>query len=207
MFFRKVLLMIKKIFMRGLVAVVPIAVTLALLIWVIMLTEQYSSIPIKKFIGRQYYYPGYGILLSLVTIFLVGSIINNWLIDKFYQLSDRFFSRIPLVKTLYRSVTDLMSFFKASEKERRESVVIVEIAGMKMVGLVTREKFNDLPKGVADKGDVAVFLPFSYQIGGYTVIMPRKNVKHVDMTVEEGLRFTMTAGASKAVDEVESKEE
>jgi uncharacterized membrane protein len=65
-----------------------------------------------------------------------------------------------------------------------------------MIGLVTRNSFEDLPKGVGTNQDIVVFFPFSYQIGGITAIVPKSLVTPVDMTVEKGLRFMATGGKS-----------
>lgn len=185
----------KKIFMRGLVAIAPVAVTIALVVWLLKFMEHYASIPIKDLIGAKNYYPGMGIVVALVFIFIVGVVINNFLIQKFYSLGERLLVRIPLVASLYKSANDLMSFFQPSEGKKKQRVVMVEFNGMRLLGLVTREVFSDLAEGIASEKDVAVFLPFSYQIGGYTFLIPRKKVKPVEMSVEECMRFTMTAGA------------
>ena len=65
---------------------------------------------------------------------------------------------------------------------------------MRLMGFVTRDHFSDLPGGVANEGDVAVYLPMSYQIGGYTVFMPRSQITPVDMSRERAMRFVLTAG-------------
>lgn len=57
-----------------------------------------------------------------------------------------------------------------------------------------RDSFVDLPKGIGQEGEVAVYIPMSYQIGGLTVIIPWSMVEKVDMSIEEGLRFAATAG-------------
>ncbi len=102
--------------------------------------------------------------------------------------------RIPLVKTLYNSIGEMMSYFGSKESKRQGQIVSVEIAGTKLIGLVTRDDFDDLPEGIGKGGDVAVFLPMSYQIGGYTIVLPRSQVTKLSMTVEEGMRFAVTAG-------------
>ena len=87
-----------------------------------------------------------------------------------------------------------MSYFGSKETQKQGSVVLVEIHGFKFVGLVTRESFDELPRGIAEDGDIAVYLPLGYMIGGHTVILPRSKVKRIDMTVEEGMRFCVSAG-------------
>ncbi|MGH8630174.1 MAG: DUF502 domain-containing protein, partial [Burkholderiales bacterium] len=66
--------------------------------------------------------------------------------------------------------------------------------GVRVMGFVTREEFSDLPAGVAGDGEVAVYLPMSYQIGGYTVFMPRSQLREIQMSREDAMRFVLTAG-------------
>ena len=102
--------------------------------------------------------------------------------------------KIPLLNTIYTSVTDLMSFFRAGQNPEQGKVVIVHWNECKILGIITREAFNDLPKGIGEEGEVAVFCPFSYQLGGFTVIVPRSRVEFIDFSVERGLRWSITAG-------------
>jgi uncharacterized membrane protein len=184
----------KKIFMRGLIALAPISLTLALLIWLYNVLEGVFSIPIKAILGPEYYYRGSGVLLAFVLIILIGALLNTYLLRKLYEAGENLMHRIPFVKTLYSSVRDLMKFFQSDEAKKQGYVVSFEIAGTRLIGLVTRESFDDLPKGVGEEGEIAVFLPMSYQIGGYMIMVPRSSVKRISMSVEEAMRFVVTAG-------------
>jgi uncharacterized membrane protein len=181
------------IFKRGLIAIAPLALTLALFFWFFNVLEGAFSIPLKALIG-DHYFSGLGILVALVLTFIIGVVINTWLIQKFTKALEALLVRIPLVKTLYNSIGEMMSYFGSKESKSQGQVVLVEIAGSKLIGLVTREDFKDLPDGLGEDGDVAVFLPMSYQIGGYTIVVPRSQVQKLNMTVEEGMRFAVTAG-------------
>ncbi|NNM43985.1 MAG: DUF502 domain-containing protein [Chlamydiae bacterium] len=184
----------KKIFMRGLIALAPISLTLALLIWLYNVLEGVFSIPIKAILGPEYYYRGSGVLLAFVLIIVIGALLNTYLLRKLYEAGENLMHRIPFVKTLYSSVRDLMKFFQSDEARKQGYVVSFEIAGTRLIGLVTRESFDDLPKGVGEEGEIAVFLPMSYQIGGYMIMVPRSSVKRISMSVEEAMRFVVTAG-------------
>lgn len=184
----------KKIFMRGLFALAPIALTLALLLWLYHVLEGVFSIPIKAILGEEHYYIGSGVLLAFVLIFVIGAMLNSYLLRKLYELGENLMNRIPFVKTLYSSVRDLMKFFQADDAKKQGYVVSFELLGMRLIGLVTRESFDDLPEGIGEEDEVAVFLPMSYQIGGYMVMVPRKSLQKVSMTVEEAMRFVVTAG-------------
>ena len=65
---------------------------------------------------------------------------------------------------------------------------------MRVMGLVTRENFSDLPQGIGDEGSVSVYLPMSYQLGGFTVFIPRAKLQLIDMPPKDAIRFTLTAG-------------
>ncbi|MDX8431411.1 MAG: DUF502 domain-containing protein [Candidatus Algichlamydia australiensis] len=182
-----------KIFMRGLIAIAPIAITIAVLIWLLGFLEDLVSVPMKDLMG-EYYFPGLGILAALILIFFVGLIINNFLIQKIYSWGENLMTRIPLVKTLYGAVTDMMSFFNSKDKKEGR-VVALEWQGCRMLGLVTRENFEGLPQEVGSGDEVAVYIPLSYQIGGFTIMMPKSMLKPVPISVEEGMRFVVTAGA------------
>jgi uncharacterized membrane protein len=91
-----------------------------------------------------------------------------------------------------------MGFFDASKKKDFNEVVMVEVVDKdtRLMGLVTREDFSELPDGIKDGETVAVYLPMSYQMGGFTLFVPKEKVKAVDMSIDEAMRFTLTAAVS-----------
>jgi uncharacterized membrane protein len=65
-----------------------------------------------------------------------------------------------------------------------------------LMGLVTRDSFADLPEGIGDETTVAVYLPMSYQLGGFTAMVPKDRIQPVDLKVDEAMQFVLTAGVS-----------
>ncbi|MES2199731.1 MAG: DUF502 domain-containing protein [Chlamydiota bacterium] len=183
-----------KIFKRGLIAIAPLALTLALVLWLFNTLESVFKPLMEYLVGSKHYFKGLGILISLLVIFLIGVVINNWVLQKISTAFETLLKRIPFVKTLYSSIGEMMGYFRSKDNRKEGKVVLVEINGMKLVGIITREDFLDTPKGLAEEGDIAVYLPMSYQIGGYTLILPKSCVKNISMTMEEGMRFAVTAG-------------
>ncbi|MDR3624566.1 MAG: DUF502 domain-containing protein [Chlamydiales bacterium] len=184
--------MFGKIFLKGLMAVLPIAITLTLVIWILDAIERVFGFFIKAIVGPEHYYPGSGVIVGLVFVFIVGLIMNAWIVQKIYSYSDSILKRIPLVKSLYGSICDMMNFFKA--KKDGSEVVMVTIGENKVLGIVTRDSFLDLPKGIGSSGEVAVYIPMSYQLGGFTLILPKSSVTKIDMSIEKAMRFAVTAG-------------
>lgn len=182
-----------KIFKRGLFALAPVAISIAIVVWLLKTLEDIFRVPLEWLVG-EYYFPGMGLLVAIILIFFVGIIINNFLMQKLTNLVDRLFAKIPLFKTIYNSIGDMMSYFKPSDEGKKGKMVTVEIDTMRFVAVLTREDHSDLPEGFANEDEVTIYVPLSYQIGGFTATVPRSKVKPLDMTVEQGMRFIVSAG-------------
>ena len=61
---------------------------------------------------------------------------------------------------------------------------------------MTRQEFAGLPEGIGDENKVAVYLPMSFQLGGFTVMVPREALEPVAMLIEEAMKFALTAGVA-----------
>jgi uncharacterized membrane protein len=181
------------IFKRGLIALAPIAISLVIIFWLLGALEKVFRTPLEWLLGK-YYFPGLGVLVALIIILFIGGVINNYLIQKLTRWFDKFLVRIPFFKTFYNSVGDLMSYFQPKESDQQGKMVVVEVAEMRFLALLTREHYEDFSTQLGGEDDVTVFVPFSYQIGGFTVTLPRSKVKPIDLTVEQGMRFIVTAG-------------
>lgn len=186
-----------KFFKRGLVTLAPLAITITITIWILWTLEAAFSIPIKAVIGERYYFPGAGILLGFLLIFFTSLLINTWLLRKVYYFGERIVQRIPLIKSLYNAIQDVFSYLQMPQREESSRVVRITINHVHLIGLITREDFTNLPKGFADKDHIAVYLPMSYQVGGYTILVQRSQVTPLDMTVEQAMRYLLIAGAQR----------
>jgi uncharacterized membrane protein len=186
------------LFLEGLIAIVPIALTLYVLYWLMRSAESTLGSLIKLIISNRYYLPGMGIIAGILIILAVGLLLRLWLFKKTFNLAQMVLTRIPLVKSLYGSLRDLMSFFDTTTKKNFDKVVTVALteAGPRLLGLVTREDFRNLPDDFGDDQTVAVYLPMSYQLGGFTIYIPKSRIHPIDMSIEEAMRFTLTAAVS-----------
>ncbi|MGQ0701068.1 MAG: DUF502 domain-containing protein [Panacagrimonas sp.] len=192
-------------FLTGLFVLLPIMVTLAIVMWVIGMAETVLGGFIRVLLPGDAYLPGMGLVVSLVLVLVVGVLMQaiffreviNWLEDQL--------ERIPLIKTVYSAVKDLTGLFSRAGggAKRFGQVVLVQMPNVpiRMLGFVTLEDLD--AAGLApESGEeaVAVYLPMSYQIGGYTLLLPRSYLTPVDMGMEEAMRFLITAGMSRKPD-------
>jgi uncharacterized membrane protein len=198
---RKAARRISRIFLRGLVVILPIAITLAIVYWLVVSAEALLGGIVRLVLPDRYYWTGLGVLLGIGIVLLAGLTVNVWFTQALLGRAEALMERIPVVKSVYGAIRDLATFMSGGKsKERFQKVVMVSVnEEMRLIGFLTREDFTDLPAQLAATDDtVAVYLPMSYQIGGFTVYMPRSKVEPIEMTIEDAMRFTLTAGMSSA---------
>jgi len=188
---------ITAIFVQGLIALLPLAVTIAILSWVGLAAERILGGAIRRALPEEWYVHGMGIAAGIIVIFLIGLLMNIYGVPKLIHWGERLIGRIPLVKTVYGAVRDLLSFFSRSGREGTVSQVVVVTfgdSGIKAVGLLMRDTFEDLPEDLGGEDYLVVYFPQSYQLGGMLLLVPRANVTPLDMNLEDALRFIVTAG-------------
>jgi uncharacterized membrane protein len=185
---------INQIFFKGLIVVLPITLTFYLLIWASYKVESLFGSTLELLIGKWLYIPGLGIVVTLVFIFLVGLLVNNYFTGRFFKWLTNTLEKVPLIKVIYNPLKDLMALIpgKSSEKDKLQKVVLVPLEGMgvEVMGLVTREELNELPDS---SHLIAVYVPLSYMLGGITVLVPREKVKKIDIPVDQALKLSVTA--------------
>lgn len=185
---------VSRAFLRGLSVVLPLALTAYALWWLIASIERVFHWLWKLLLPDSWYFTGLGIVLGVLAIYAVGVLASAWLGRLLLESFEGVLARIPLVKTIYGSVRDLTSFF-SGKKQGMGRVVIAEVTpGIRLLGFVTQEDAQLLTGLPADAGLTSVYLPMSYQIGGYMVILPRERLTPIDMKVEDALRMAVTAG-------------
>jgi uncharacterized membrane protein len=184
---------INQIFFKGLIVVLPITLTFYLLIWASYKIESLFGSTLEWLIGQWLYIPGLGIVVTLVFIFLVGLLVNNYFTGRFFSWLSETLEKVPLIKVIYNPLKDLMALIpgRNSEKNSSQRVVLVplENLGINVLGLVTREELEELP----GTNLIPVYIPLSYMLGGFTVLIDKDKVKKVDIPVDQALKLSVTA--------------
>jgi uncharacterized membrane protein len=185
-----------KYFLKGLVIFVPMALTVFLLIWAFTSLDAVFRDFLSKYSpGLPKYFPGMGILLTFLLIFIVGFVASNFLGKRLFALIEKLFTGLPLIKLLYSAVKDMIEAF-AGEKKSFDKPVIATIApggSVKVVGFVTQESLENL--GLSDH--VAVYLPQSYNFAGNVLLFPKESVKPLNIESSQAMAFIVSGGVSK----------
>ena len=188
-----------KLFLKGLAVLIPAALTLAIFWWLASSAERLLGRLLSGFLPEGWYIPGMGLLSALAITTLVGLLTHVILFQRLFEVGEAILNRLPLVKSIYSAIKDFMGYFSPDGKEAMRKVVLVKLPGQQfeLIGFVTREDFSRLPVQLTVEDPVAVYLPFSYQIGGYTLFLPRACLTPIDMSFENAMKLVLTGGVAR----------
>lgn len=186
---------ISRIFIKGILTILPIVITLALIFWLINLFEFFFGSLLHLIFPHSWYHFGMGLLLGILTIFAIGLAVQLWFGKKIVSMFESMVLRIPLIKDIYQPIKQIQNMFVKSDKPKSGRAVIVKVKdGVEMMGIV----MNELPNASLNRNSnkIAVFLPWSYQVGGFTIFVDPNTVEPLSISVEQALKFVITAGIS-----------
>jgi uncharacterized membrane protein len=180
-----------------LLAVLPVAVTVYLVFWLATTFESLFQPVLTRLLPGNDYVPGMGVVMGLGTVFVVGLMLQAWFLRRLWQWFEKLLDRMPLVRQVYRALKELVDYLGGEEQPGGSTVVMLRYGEppMRLLGLVTRDAVDYGPQE-AEEPLVAVFLPWSYQVGGFTVYVPRASLDEIDLTRDQALRLAITAGVS-----------
>lgn len=190
---------ISKIFLTGLATVVPITVTVYFIYWLFTTSEKTLGKVFRYFLPDGWYVPGLGVLTAIGLIFCVGILMRAWIVKTLYGMGEKILYKIPLVGSVYGSMRDLFTLFSKDQAESFNQSVLVDWDDKQLLGLVTRSDLDEwFPDDEGAKEQIAVFLPMSFNMGGYMILVKRDQIRPVDMSVEEMMRIALTAGITSS---------
>ena len=198
---------LKVIFISGLVSFLPIALTIYIVYAGINIVENLLGQFLRRILPDNAYFPGYGFLATIIIIFILGLLLNNLVTATLIQKIQEKLTEIPMIKVVYSPLRDLMNLFsKTQNSQSMQKVVLVQLTSeMSAIGLVTREDFSDLKlQSDMTSHKVAVYIPMSYGLGGYTLLIDKNKMSPLDLPVEKAMSLAIT-GWIKTDQNVDSK--
>lgn len=143
--------------------------------------------------------PGLGVLSGFLVIFGIGLLLSTPFFANIHKIILKPIRNIPLVKSVFGAVEDLMSYFAPSDESDSSKVVKVLLPGQafELVGLLTQDQLDKIDGISFSKDKVAVFIPMSYALGGYTIFVPKDCLVITDMKVEQAMKLALTSWMKK----------
>lgn len=185
-------------FIKGVITLLPISLTIYLLAWFAEAMETFFSGPLQNLFPHVFGFTGAGFLVGMTIVFLVGLAVNTYITQRFVDWIDARLENLPVIRTIYGPIRDVTNLFSSHGSghsgAQQQRVVMVQIndTGLESLGLITRDTFLDLPPGSVPPASVAVFIPFSYGMGGITVVVPRARVRETAIPAERAMQLAIT---------------
>lgn len=194
---------LRRYFISGLVILLPLVLT----VYVFLLTVGFADGLLGKYIKPIFernewpYYPGMGIILTVILVTIIGFFVTNFLGRTVYSLFERILMRLPFFRQVYPAMKEIAMFIFSRERSTFQQVVILEYPrkGIYSFGFIT----NDTSRRITEKLKtelVNVFVPSAPgPLTGYIVMIPRKDLTFPDMTVEEAVKLIVSGGVVNPV--------
>ena len=182
---------LRRTFIAGFFVTVPLFISVAALVWIFQLVDGATRPISERILGRAV--PGLGVLLTAGIIMIVGALTTNMIGKRVLQRAEYYLLQVPVFKTIYAPVKQLVVAFSPDNEAGFKKVVIVEDAKRGMIlGFQTKEFVLDRGRGLEPV--MAVYVPTNHLYLGDIVVYPRDHVIFPDLSVEEGIRIFLTGG-------------
>ncbi|GGG92759.1 MULTISPECIES: DUF502 domain-containing protein [Pedobacter] len=181
---------------KGLLIVVPIAVSVFIVLWAVTTVDSWLNVKnifgVNPLTGESRNIPGLGLLTVVTIILLAGIFVTNFVTEPMYNWFQRMMHRLPLLNFIYSSIKDLTEAFVGDEKKFNHPVLVEVEGGLKKIGFLTQNDLNklDLPN------EVAVYFPLSYSFAGQLCIVQRDKVTDLKMTAADAMKLVVSGGVS-----------
>lgn len=177
-----------KSFLKGLLITAPVAITVYILYLIVSFADNLFVDILSPF---GLYFPGIGLVLTLVIITLIGFLAANWFAAIIFEYIDAVFKRVPFVKTVYTTIKDAMASFTTGKKGFSQlAIVNIPHSDIKLLGFIT----NDNLEKFGLEGYISVYLMQSMQWAGNLILVPKEMVTVLDVSSEEAIKFIVSAG-------------
>jgi uncharacterized membrane protein len=183
--------------LRGLLLLVPIVISVQFLVWLALTLEAQLQPAVKWLLPEGRYFPGLAVLLFLLLAFVVGVLTRHMLMNKVVAILEGLLEKTPVIGSIYpvvRQLTDLLS----DRGKDNGKVVLVDLPGGEgqAIGLVMLQGDRDRVEWLPPDCDL-VYLPMSYQMGGYSLVLQRERLRPLDMKAGEALQMVVMGGMAQ----------
>lgn len=182
---------LRRSFITGFFVAVPLIISVAALVWIFQVVDGFTRPISVRMLGRAV--PGLGVLITAGIILLTGTIANNVFGKRVLQRAEYYLLQVPVFKTIYAPVRQLVVAFSPDNEAGFKKVVIVEdpTRGM-LLGFLTKE--FTLDRGRGPEPMVAVYIPTNHLYLGDVCVYPRDMASFPDVSIEDGIRIFLTGG-------------
>jgi uncharacterized membrane protein len=182
---------LRRSFITGFFVTVPLIISVAALVWIFQVIDGVTEPISVRVLGRAV--PGLGVLITAGVILLIGALATNVIGKRVLQRAEYYLLHVPVFKTIYAPVRQLVAAFSPDNEAGFKKVIIVEDPSRGMLlGFLTKE--FTLDRGRGPEAVVAVYVPTNHLYLGDVFVYPRELTSFPSLTIEEGIRIFLTGG-------------
>lgn len=182
---------LRRSFIAGFFVTVPLVISVAAFIWIFRLIDGFVGPFYGAWLNRNV--PGLGIVTTALVVLLVGAVATNVIGKRLLQKTEGYLLRVPVFRTIYAPVKQLIVAFSPDNEYGFKRVVLVEETGGGFVlGFLTKEFTVD--RGHGAEPLVALYVPTNHLYLGDVIVCARDKASFPDITVEQGIRIFLTGG-------------
>ena len=189
---------LRNYFITGIVVLIPIGLTLYLTKFIIDISSNLLPKELNPNVYLPIKIPGLEIIVTIIFITLIGGLSLSFIGKKILQIFNDLLKRIPILRTIYSAIGQLTETFAPQQNSPKKSVVLIEYPrkGIWAVGFATKDNEGEISKKT-DTALVNVFVPTTPNpTSGFLLMIPKNEIKYLDMSFEEASRFIVSAGTS-----------
>lgn len=182
---------------KGLGIILPLIITIELLRWLLVTVETRLAPVLETILHPDWYLPGMAIAFFVLVCVFIGFSSQWRSFSWLWALPGKIMMKIPGASQIYGIMQEFMEVM-SGKNFADESVVLVKLpqSDVELIGIVTKKGGikDDRMSSLMDEEQLAVFLPMAYNIGGYTIIVPRSCTRNIDMKPAEALQLVLSGG-------------
>jgi len=194
---KSIFVRLRNYFITGAIVLIPIGITVYLSLFIVKISSSFLPKKINPNHYLPFDIPGIEILITIILITFIGGLSLSFLGKKFLEFFNSVLKKIPILRTIYSAVGQLTESFTKSEGSKK-SVVILEYPrkGIWVVGFATKENTGEISEKTNEEL-VNIFVPTTPNpTSGFLLMVPKKDIKYLNMSFEEASRFIVSAGTS-----------
>jgi len=181
----------KNYFLSGILVIIPVVITILVIRAIFTFLDELLLPYLMPKLG--YWVPGIGIIITIISIYLIGILVTNFVGRKFISIGERIVLRIPIAKSIYGSVKQILETFSFKSEDSGKKVVMVEYPKKNIwsIGLVNGEISHPETK---DKLYNILIIAAINPTSGFFILVPQTKVMHLNISVEEAMKWIVSGG-------------
>jgi uncharacterized membrane protein len=182
----------KRKFLAGLIVTIPAVITIFVIVGIFRFVDGILGPLFEMLLGR--HIAGLGFAGAVVFIFVIGIVSTNVFGKKILGLFEKVFLNIPVFKSIYTAIKQLVDAFSPENKSSFKQFVIAEYprAGAYAFGFLTKE--CAVQSGEKETHLKAVYIPTNNLYLGEIVLLDEKSITHTDISIEDGIKIVLSGG-------------